>query len=49
MMAESPIKFFKAHGFDILALPLITVRGLCLITMAEVEETDLILFPSVLY
>ncbi|KAI5940310.1 Cilia- and flagella-associated protein 36 [Manis javanica] len=35
MMAESPIKFFKAHGFDILFLSLITSKGSCLITMAE--------------
>jgi len=35
---ESPVKFFKAQGFEILFLPLMTMRGLCLITKTEVEE-----------
>lgn len=38
MMTASPIKFSKAHGFDILFLPLITFKGLCLITMADVRR-----------
>lgn len=46
MMAESPIKFFKAHDLDIFFLSLITIKGLCLITMAEVGRRNRFDFVS---
>lgn len=46
IMAESPITFFKAYDTDILFLPLITIKGLCLIIMAEVGRRNRFDFVS---